>query len=65
MENPSAGLGVALQTFAQFGSKDEVLNLLLTWPKKDDLTVMADVFFRPHFREAQRDPRFMKIDTRV
>ena len=65
MENPSAGLGFAIQAYAQFAGKEKVLPLLMSWPKTSDLIVMADVFFRPDFRETRSDRRFMRVAKRI
>jgi hypothetical protein len=65
MENPSGGIGTAIQAYAQFAGKEETLKLLLSWPKTSDLVFMADVLFRPHFRETRRDVRFMRVAQRL
>jgi tetratricopeptide (TPR) repeat protein len=65
MENPSAGIGFAVQAYAQFAGKEQVLNLLLNWPKTSDLILLSDVYFRPHLRDTRRDPRFMRVAQRI
>jgi tetratricopeptide (TPR) repeat protein len=65
MRNPSAGLGFAIQTYGEFGDKEEVIRLLLNWPRRDDLGAIAELFFRPHLRQVRRDPRFMEIANRA
>lgn len=65
MEDPSAGIGIAIQTYAQFAGKEETLGLLLSWPRTSDLVFMADVLFRPHFDEIRRDVRFMRVARRL
>lgn len=65
MSNPGAGVGFATVAYAQFGRKEEIFSILLNWPKLDDLRIMTDVFFRPEFREARRDRRFMIVAQRV
>ena len=65
MENPSLGLGTAMLAFAHFNRKDEVLTTLLSWPKPDDLAIMAEIYFRPEFVEVRRDPRFLLVARRA
>ena len=65
MENPSAGIGTAILAFAHFNRKEDVFSTLLAWPKPDDIAVIAEVFFRPEFRDIRRDPRFLRIAQRA
>lgn len=65
MENPSLGLGTAVLTFAHFDKTDDILSTLLSWPKPDDLAVMAEIYFRPEFLQVRRDPRFLLVAKRA
>lgn len=65
MENPSAGVGFATVAFATFNRTEELFAALLNWPKPDDLAIIAEVFFRPEFKEERRDPRFLRIMQRA
>lgn len=64
MENPSAGIGTAAQAYAEFAGKEQVLSLLSAWPSTRDLGAIAEIYFRPAFRESRRDPRFMVVAKR-
>ena len=46
-----------VQTLAQFGRKDEVLDILLHYPGGDQAGLAAEVLFRPAMRDVWRDPR--------
>ena len=46
-----------VQTLAQFGRKDEVLDILLHYAGGESSGVVAEVLFRPALREVWRDPR--------
>jgi DNA-binding winged helix-turn-helix (wHTH) protein/tetratricopeptide (TPR) repeat protein len=50
-----------LQTLAQFGRKDEVVDLLLKRPHVDESDLISSVIFRPAFRDIHRDPRFIQV----
>jgi tetratricopeptide (TPR) repeat protein len=65
MENPSSGVGTAVLAFAHFNRTDEALSTLLAWPKADDIGYLAEIFFRPEFREIRRDPRFLMVAHRA
>lgn len=65
MENPSAGIGTATLAFAHFNRKEEVFATILGWPKIDDIATIAEIFFRPEFRDTRRDPRFLRIAQRA
>lgn len=54
-----------LQTLAQFGRKDEIFDLLLKRPHKDQSYLISGVIFRPAFREVHRDPRFIQVADRL
>ena len=46
-----------VQTLAQFGRKDEVLDILLHYAGGDQAGLAAEVLFRPAMRDVWRDPR--------
>jgi len=46
-----------VQTLAQFGHKDEVLEILLHYGGGDQSGLAAEVLFRPALRDVWRDPR--------
>ena len=46
-----------VQTLAQFGRKDEVLDILLHYRESDQSGWAAEVMFRPALRDVWRDPR--------
>jgi hypothetical protein len=50
-----------LQTLAQFGHKEELLDILLNWKRMDLVQLIDGVLFRPAFSNLHRDPRFMKV----
>jgi hypothetical protein len=45
------------QALAQFGRKDEAINLMLHYTRLDALGFNAEVLFRPALRDVWRDPR--------
>lgn len=65
MENPSAGIGFASIAFATFDRTEDLFTTLLNWPKPDDIAIISEVFFRPEFTGARRDPRFLRIAQRA
>ena len=52
-------IGQIVQTLAQFGRKDEVLDILLNYRGGEPIGGATEVLFRPAFREMWRDPRSM------
>lgn len=46
-----------VQTLAQFGRKDEVIDILLHYPGGAVAGLESEVFFRPALRDVWRDPR--------
>jgi tetratricopeptide (TPR) repeat protein len=49
-----------VQTLAQFGHKDEVIDILLHYPGGPVAGLESQVFFRPALREVWRDPRSIR-----
>jgi tetratricopeptide (TPR) repeat protein len=65
MENPTAGIGFTLVAYAGFGRTEEAIATALQWPDTAALAMMSEVFFRPEWAQARRDPRFMRIAQRI
>lgn len=58
--NPS----VLAQALGQFHREDQLYEMLLNWPHKEDFEVGQPVWFRPALHEFRRDPRFMQLAAR-
>jgi tetratricopeptide (TPR) repeat protein len=54
-----------VQTLAQFGRKDEVLDILLHYSGGRASGLLAEVLFRPALRDVWRDPRSMAAAARL
>lgn len=54
-----------VQTLAQFGRKDEVIDILLHYSGGEAGGVAAEVLFRPAMRDVWRDPRSMGAAARL
>lgn len=52
-------IGQIVQTLAQFGRKDEVLDILMNYKGGEQSGLAAEVLFRPALRDVWRDPRSM------
>lgn len=52
-------IGQVVQTLAQFGRKDDVLDILLHYSGGEESGLAAEVLFRPALRDVWRDPRSM------
>lgn len=59
-DSPDAAISL-IQTLAQFGREDELVQMLLNWRYMDRVDFVTDVVFRPAFRDLHRDPRFMAV----
>lgn len=59
-DSPDAAISF-IQTLAQFGREDQLVQVLLNWRYMDRVDFVTDVVFRPAFRDLHRDPRFMAV----
>lgn len=58
-------IGQIVQTLAQFGRKDEVLDILLHYNGGEGAGYAAEVLFRPALHEVWRDPRSIAAAARL
>ena len=61
----ATGLPFYVQAAGQFGWKEDLFKLLLSWPEPRDIGTIAGVFFRPALHDVRTDPRFMLVAKRA
>lgn len=63
-DSPDAASSL-IQTYAQFGREDDLVQFLLNWRYMDRVDFITDVLFRPVFRDLHHDPRFMAVTAHL
>lgn len=63
-QNPQS-IGTLAQTLAEFGRKEDLFRILMTWRRMDLVTDVTDVVFAPAFADIHKDRRFMQVAKRL
>lgn len=54
-------VGELIQVLGEFDREEELLPILTSWNRPEEVPFTADVLFRPPLREMWHDPRFMRV----
>ena len=58
-------VGIMAQAMGEFHREDQLYELLESWPNREDIVEVGDLWFRPALKRFRQDPRFMKLADKI